>query len=148
MSKAEYLKQYAEDNKEHLAEYQKEYAGKHQEELKQYRKEWYQENKNNPVVRFNQLKSSANRRNLLVGIMFEQYQELISKNVCYYCPNELPISGSGIDRLDHFKGYIMGNVVPCCWDCNARKGALERAGFKYPRTIELLKELLESEKIQ
>ena len=124
------------------SEYQKEYAEVHKDELKQYRKDWYQENRNLPIVRFRQLKSSATRRNLLVGITFEYYQELISTNICHYCPNELPVSGSGIDRLDHFKGYIVGNVVPCCWDCNARKGALERAGFRYPRTIELLREIL------
>lgn len=28
---------------------------------------------------------------------------------------------SGIDRIDNSKGYILGNVVPCCYQCNTAK---------------------------
>lgn len=28
---------------------------------------------------------------------------------------------NGVDRLDNNKGYIMSNVVPCCWRCNRAK---------------------------
>lgn len=28
---------------------------------------------------------------------------------------------NGLDRVDPKKGYIKGNVVPCCWQCNLAK---------------------------
>ncbi len=28
---------------------------------------------------------------------------------------------NGIDRVDSSKGYIIGNVVPCCYQCNSMK---------------------------
>jgi hypothetical protein len=37
---------------------------------------------------------------------------------------EMAIQYSGIDRIDSTKGYIPGNVVPCCWVCNRMKGTL------------------------
>lgn len=42
----------------------------------------------------------------------------------YEVAPEMALRYSGIDRLDSTKGYIHGNVVPCCWDCNKIKGAL------------------------
>ncbi|MGA9626051.1 MAG: hypothetical protein WBL65_21505 [Bryobacteraceae bacterium] len=36
---------------------------------------------------------------------------------------------SGIDRLDPTRGYIAGNVVPCCRTCNAAKLAMTRDEF-------------------
>ncbi len=35
---------------------------------------------------------------------------------------------NGIDRLDNAKGYIPGNVVPCCGTCN-------RAKFTMPKSV-------------
>lgn len=74
------------------------------------------------------------------------YKELVANNKCYYCPNKLPEAGGGLDRLDHRLGYQLGNVVPCCRCCNTRKGQLETAGLCYPRTVEVLMEILESER--
>jgi hypothetical protein len=34
---------------------------------------------------------------------------------------ELEICYSGLDRVDTTKGYVHGNVVPCCGDCNLMK---------------------------
>jgi hypothetical protein len=46
-----------------------------------------------------------------------------------YTAPEMEIHYSGIDRVDSTKGYIHGNVVPCCGECNAMKSALPLAGF-------------------
>jgi hypothetical protein len=35
-------------------------------------------------------------------------------------PN-MEIRYSGLDRVDSSKGYILGNVVPCCGECNGMK---------------------------
>lgn len=52
---------------------------------------------------------------------------------CFYCnvlPDKSTRSGlHGLDRVDNTKGYIMGNVVPCCPACNTMKGALDVEAF-------------------
>ncbi len=42
----------------------------------------------------------------------------------YEVAPEMTIRYSGIDRIDSTKGYVHGNVVPCCWECNKIKSAL------------------------
>ena len=102
-----------------------------------------EENKRNrayartPRGKYNALKSSAAYRGYKVTFSFEVYRDLIL-SPCFYCGGTLPEAGSGLDRQDHTLDYIEGNCVPCCWDCNCRKGYLEKAGFRYPETIVLL----------
>ena len=73
--------------------------------------------------KFKTLKRGAKKRELECSLQFEEYEKL-SVGKCYYCNNEFgpqPITGHGIDRLDNSKGYMIDNVVTCCWDCNALK---------------------------
>jgi len=37
---------------------------------------------------------------------------------------------NGIDRVDNTKGYIPGNVVPCCQACNSAKGVMSLTEFE------------------
>lgn len=53
----------------------------------------------------------------------EMYVVLIS-NPCYYCECPIGEVGVGLDRLDNSKGYISGNVVPCCKECNTARNDL------------------------
>lgn len=58
----------------------------------------------------------------------------MNKKDCFYCGNHpnyftrYKKNGSykynGIDRVDNTKGYIIDNVVPCCWECNTMKMSL------------------------
>jgi len=41
-----------------------------------------------------------------------------------------PWFGNGIDRMDSSRGYVMGNVVACCFDCNRAKGAMSLDAFR------------------
>lgn len=72
--------------------------------------------------------------------------KLISQMSCAYCGKEpsnthrvkykvdgvyqrildssLVVRYSGMDRIDSMKGYIHGNVVPCCGECNGMKSKL------------------------
>lgn len=65
-------------------------------------------------------------------IPFEQYVEML-KQKCHYCNDDLNLTGCGLDRKDNEVGYIVGNVVPCCRQCNTVKNCF----FSYEEMIEL-----------
>lgn len=79
----------------------------------------------------NSYRVGAKRRRYTWDLTPERAEELFSSN-CYYC-NAKPSNVSqgtisspdfiynGIDRYDNEKGYIEGNVVPCCTNCNKAK---------------------------
>jgi hypothetical protein len=88
---------------------------------------------------YSQYKYSAKKR----GFSFE-----LSKNVflrlvledCYYCGekssnikkntcNNGDFIYNGIDRIDSSKGYIKGNVIPCCKKCNHAKSNTTQENF-------------------
>ena len=88
---------------------------------------------------FNSYRSSARARDLEWDLTEEQFAQLASQP-CHYCgigPSR-PVARSdlngtrlynGVDRLDSNLGYIAGNCVPCCTDCNMAKGQMSKEGF-------------------
>lgn len=86
------------------------------------------------------LKCKARIRGWTMSITQDEYLNLAFKP-CDYCGGVLGKAGHGLDRIDNRIGYVLDNVVPCCGDCNEIKGFLEGAGFTYPRTVELMREL-------
>lgn len=85
-------------------------------------------------------KLSAKRKGLEFSIPFENFVDIISLN-CFYCdsePKNIKIEGkirkttfkyNGIDRMDNSKGYIIGNIVPCCKMCNMAKNDMSIEKF-------------------
>lgn len=81
---------------------------------------------------------AAYNRDLDFFIEKPEFKELTQKN-CFYCGKhpsvtyKSSLSGgylyNGIDRRDNFKGYVEGNVVPCCKYCNWMKNAFEEKLF-------------------
>lgn len=73
-------------------------------------------------------KSTAKKRNIHFDLTKDECIEIFKKD-CTYCgskPNNIinhieKIDYTGIDRIDSSKGYIKGNVTPCCKRCNAAK---------------------------
>jgi hypothetical protein len=71
---------------------------------------------------------SARRRKLEWALTEAQFSEITS-SVCWYCGdapaqerNKYPGARfNGIDRVDNAIGYIVGNVVACCGQCNRAK---------------------------
>jgi hypothetical protein len=64
----------------------------------------------------------------------------IFRDICFYCgapPGNVAKSNTGhggclytgIDRIDSTKGYIQGNVRPCCWPCNRMKSTMPQGNF-------------------
>ena len=93
---------------------------------------------------FNQLfrgiKYSAVRRKKKFKLTKEQVRDLVTRP-CRYC-GALPAQRSrslrcngdflynGIDRVDNSLGYVEGNVVPCCGQCNNAKRTIGAEEFK------------------
>lgn len=67
--------------------------------------------------RFKAMLAGSKNRELLCDITEEQFGNLTDSN-CTYCDGPLPLSGIGLDRIDDLKGYVQGNVLPCCGECN------------------------------
>lgn len=87
---------------------------------------------------FGMYKRSARRRSYAFELELEEFLELCQKP-CAYCGQKPSMSAAawlnsilsdedfffnGIDRFDNEKGYIKGNVLPCCPTCNFLKGKL------------------------
>jgi hypothetical protein len=98
---------------------------------------------------FNSYRGSARRRNLEFNLTPESFQEMATKP-CHYCGAESYSMGkgnyrkdspqesidhsrfiyTGIDRIDSDKGYVEGNIVPCCKKCNLGKHIMTDEEFK------------------
>lgn len=68
-------------------------------------------------------KKKASERGLEWDLSRAEYYNLVSKP-CAFCGLVLFDAGIGLDRVDSDVGYIIGNVVPCCFVCNMMKGTL------------------------
>lgn len=51
-------------------------------------------------------------------ISIEWFIDNIILKPCVYCGDTYRI---GADRIDNDKGHIIGNIVPCCYDCNCAR---------------------------
>jgi hypothetical protein len=79
----------------------------------------------------------ARERGLPFALTQEQFVS-ITQLSCAYCgasPANVTRHGgkefryNGIDRVDNTKGYVEGNVAPCCGACNLMKGSRTRDEF-------------------
>ncbi len=87
--------------------------------------------KSRELLLYERTKYHAKKRGLVFELTPEECYDL-SQRSCRYCgakpSNEFrDVYGgllyySGLDRIDSNLGYVTGNVVPCCKDCNFAKG--------------------------
>ena len=86
----------------------------------------------------NNYRKGARNRGLQFALTRTQVARLIDGD-CHYCgsspSNSQTYHGKrlakyqGIDRLDNSKGYVVGNVVPCCIVCNKMKKTMSHHEF-------------------
>jgi hypothetical protein len=74
-------------------------------------------NKQKP--RIDMYKRSAEKKEVPFDLTKEDFDVLI-KSDCEYCQRS-PATWFGIDRMVPSLGYVIGNAVPCCFDCNVDK---------------------------
>jgi hypothetical protein len=88
---------------------------------------------------YSHYRSTAKRRSLLFKINQEYFDELVTAP-CFYCgrepyrmirmkDNKYPTALNGLDRLDNAIGYVKGNIVSCCPQCNTMKMDYKAAEF-------------------
>lgn len=93
---------------------------------------------------FKDYKKGAFKRNLEFNLSFKEFYKLLMGD-CYYCKSKPrkhkggkpylvkalpPLKRNGIDRLDSSIGYVGGNVVSCCTNCNYAKHEMSINEFK------------------
>lgn len=72
-------------------------------------------------------RSSA--KNLEFTLSKTQFEEITSAR-CHYCDKQNSDSHTnGVDRIDNRIGYLLGNCVTCCGECNYMKGVLSDRDF-------------------
>ena len=116
---------------------QKEFAKKLGKETSKNRLKFGEASFNNV---YRQYKRNAKIRNIDFKIEKDIFKKLTKEN-CFYC-NSHPYQihkavnrqygeyiYNGIDRVDSSKGYIEGNVVPCCGVCNIAKKSMSKEEF-------------------
>ena len=121
----QYYKDYYQKNKSKWKKYYKMRRTTKLHEIRMYEKKRYAENKDKilayqktPKARFSFAKSHSKHYKKEWKITFDQYKKLLNQK-CFYCNcSLLNMKGIGLDRINNAKGYIMGNVLPCCGDCN------------------------------
>jgi len=62
---------------------------------------------------------TAKKKGVTFELTKEDFDILINGN-CKYC-NRSPTTWFGVDRVVPSLGYVIGNVVSCCYDCNLDK---------------------------
>lgn len=86
-----------------------------------------------------QYKANAKSRGVPYSLTLAEVEALFSSD-CFYCgrPPSTTVTRkghwgeftyNGIDRIDNARGYEQGNVLPCCMECNFKRGAQPQEDF-------------------
>ena len=93
------------------------------ERVKELVHSYTEKNKTKPSYRLNKAKQKSKQRGIEFALSLEDYSKLIS-DPCFYCEGKLGTVqvGTGLDRIDSTRGYVIDNVLSCCGKCNMIKG--------------------------
>lgn len=130
--KLEYQAEYRKANTEKIAEYYK----INKEKIAEYNAEYYAEYHSTPIGRATHLLSDYKRKDKKYNrgdctLTSQWIVDNIFSKPCHYC-GESDWHKIGCDRIDNSKAHTEDNVVPCCSECNTKRGTME-----YNKFIEL-----------
>lgn len=148
-------KLYKDEHKEYYTELNARYRERHKDELSNYHNQWVKDNQdkmNGYSRKYRQTKNGRAHRLVLDYKTLDKKKNLgectltsdwIYKNIlsgqCIYC-GESDWQKLGCDRIDNSKPHTPENCVPCCWNCNNRRGTKSYFIFtaiNQPNTIKL-----------
>jgi len=115
-------KEYYENNKEAIAKKFKKWQAGNRDKFAISSKKYQQ----SPKGKFTTYKANAKVRDIDFELSFEEFASFWQKD-CHYCGGT--VKSIGLDRLDSFGKYELGNVVPCCGDCNYMKSQKNKTAF-------------------
>lgn len=70
-------------------------------------------------------KRNAQKRGYEFSLTFDTFKPIF-ESPCEYCGKN---PAKGVDRKDNGRGYVPGNSVPCCGDCNKMKWIHSKSDF-------------------
>jgi hypothetical protein len=109
-------------NKATIRRQAKAHYAKHRELILAKNKEW---RKQSLKGQYATCRRGAVTRNLEFSLSLEDFVAY-KLMPCFYCGDPSKV---GIDRIDNSKGYVRGNMVACCFECNRMKGQLTLGQF-------------------
>lgn len=119
-------KLYRQKNKIRLAQIRKQWSINNPEKEKTHKYKYQRTQRG----RFVSGKRTAGYRKIIWELTFEQWQHIISSNLCSYCGSFLEKTGYSLDRKNSSLGYTLNNVVSCCDKCNCAKSSYTVDEFK------------------
>ncbi len=108
-------RKYREENKKESKVKKQQYYQINKERILNVGSKWRRETFNG---RLSSYKRSALKRKIKWSLTNEEFKSFWKLD-CSYCGDK--ISTIGIDRVDSSEGYILSNVVSCCYQCNIIK---------------------------
>lgn len=75
-------------------------------------------------------KCKDKKRGYVTTITLANLSDIILNGKCIYCGDSNNI---GLDRIDNTRGHEIGNVVPCCYECNVARN--NNFSFEEMKTI-------------
>lgn len=120
----EQSKQYHNKHKQSISAYMKQYSIENNEKLKQYKQNYYSKMHGRSRRLVNAYKRTDKLHNRGECTLTPQWiiDNIFSKP-CHYC-GESDWHKLGCDRIDNSKPHTEDNVVPCCTECNTKRGKM------------------------
>lgn len=114
--KSEYLKQYAKQYRLEHPEYNKEYYKKYYSTLEGYCRCLLRTYKHSDK-KYNRIKTSVPNNYITLEFFTQAVQQ-----PCTYCKKHKIFTEMGLDRKDNSLPHTIDNCVPCCTECNVKRG--------------------------
>lgn len=76
--------------------------------------------------RYRKLQERTAKKDWPALMSIVEFEEAVMDDVCHWCGGQAASGdgSAGLDRIDNGFGYVVGNVVPCCFTCNRERGTL------------------------
>jgi len=118
------IREYSEKHKEEITAYQQLYREKNAERLKEYKDKYYNAMHGRAVRLANHYKREDRKHNRGESTLTPEWIiDNIFSSKCVYC-GESDWHKLGCDRKDNSLPHTEDNVVPCCFECNRKKGTM------------------------
>lgn len=118
-----------EENPDYNKEYGAKYRAEHKDEIAEYRAKY----RKTPIGRASNLVSGYQREDIKYNrgectLTTQWVVENIFSKPCHYC-GAIGWEIMGCDRVDNSLPHTPDNVVPCCAECNKKRGSMRYEAF-------------------